>query len=76
MRLLKVEVVHQEKQDSIYNEVGLGADICEYLEDGYIDLDEVVGAIANYDYTNVVIKGGLMILISTDINIFVSKWIS
>jgi hypothetical protein len=76
MRILKVEIVHQEQQDSIYKEVGLGADIVEVLEDGYINLDDVSGAIANYDYTNVLFKGGQMLLITMDINRFVAEWIS
>jgi len=48
MRILKVEIVHQEQQDSIYKEVGLGADIVEVLEDGYINLEDVSGAISNW----------------------------
>lgn len=74
MRLIDVTFIYQEQQDSIYKEVGLGADIVEIAEDGCIDLDAVVACSAFYDYTVVFLNGGNSVTIEMNYNNFVQLW--
>ena len=74
MRIQKVQFVYAEKQDSIYKEVGLGADIVEVLEDGYIDLDQVIGCSQFYEHTIVYMKGCHSFTIDMDYINFVAIW--
>jgi hypothetical protein len=74
MRIAQVTFIYSEQQDSIYKEVGLGADIVEVLEDGYINLDDVSACSAFYGNTIIFLKGGHSFTIDMNFNNFVSIW--
>lgn len=76
MRLAQVTFIYQEKQDNIYQEVGLGADYAEIAEDGYVNLDDVQACSAFYEYTNIFMNGGANFTIEMELHKFVELWIS
>ena len=79
MRVIPVTFVFQDDGvDPIYKQVGLDmdADVIEILEDGYLDLDNVIGASQNYELTQVYCTGGHTFLIDLPIEEFYYLWIA
>ena len=79
MRIVPVTYVFQDDGvDPLYKEIGLeqDADFVEILEDGYLNLDSVIGASENYEMTQVYCSSGHTFIIDLPLQEFYQLWIA
>jgi len=72
--IIDVLIVHEERNDNAFLEMGVDPEIIEYLEEGLIDLRQVVAISAYHEHTQLFLTGGHSLIIDEDFYTFASRW--
>jgi hypothetical protein len=73
--ILKVQIVHEQKNDNWMGLIEGESDIVEIVEDGAIDSAQIVGVSAYHEYCIVYMLGGHSFILEEEYDLFVKKWI-
>jgi hypothetical protein len=78
MRIKKYIFIYEydNEADELSKLIKNQPDAIEYEEEGYIDLDSVVGVSNNFELLQVYLKGGHTVTLDEDLNTFLSDWVS
>ena len=72
--LLKVQIVHEQKNDNWMGLIEGESDIVEIVEDGAIDSAQIVGVSVYHEYCIVYLLGGHSFILEEEYDIFVKRW--
>ena len=72
--ILKVQIVHEQKNENWMGLIEGESDIVEIVEDGAIDSAQIVGVSAYHEYCIVYMVGGHSFILEEEYDIFVKKW--
>jgi hypothetical protein len=72
--ILKVQIVHEQKNENWMGLIEGESDIVEIVEDGAIDSAQIVGVSAYHEYCIVYLLGGHSFILEEEYDIFVKKW--
>ena len=72
--ILKVQIVHETKNDNWMGLIEGESDIVEIVEDGAIDSAQIVGVSAYHEYCIVYMLGGHSFILEEEYDIFVKRW--
>jgi len=72
--ILKVQIVHEQKNDNWMGLIEGESDIVEIVEDGAIDSAQIVGVGAYHEYCIVYMLGGHSFILEEDYDIVVKRW--
>ena len=72
--LLKVQIVHEQKNDNWMGLIEGESDIVEIVEDGAIDSAQIVGVSSYHEYCIVYLLGGHSFILEEEYDIFVKRW--
>jgi hypothetical protein len=73
--ILKVQIVHEQKNDNWMGLIEGESDIVEIVEDGAIDSAQIVAVSAYHEYCIVYMLGGHSFILEEEYDIFVKRWI-
>jgi len=78
MRLKKFMFIYEieNEADEIEKLINSEPDAIEYSEEGYLDLDSVVGVSRTNDDINVYTNGGHIIMLECTLEEFMKSWVS
>jgi hypothetical protein len=71
---IKVDIVYEEKNEDSFQELGIDAEIIEYIEEGIIDLKQVVACSNYHEHTQVFTIGGHTLIIDFEYEKFARLW--
>ena len=72
--ILKVQIVHEQKNENWMGLIEGESDIVEIVEDGAIDSAQIVGVSAYHEYCIVYLLGGHSFILEEEYDIFVQRW--
>lgn len=72
--ILKVQIVHEQKNDNWMGLIEGESDIVEIVEDGAIDSTQIVGVSAYHEYCIVYMVGGHSFILEEEYDIFAQRW--
>ena len=72
--MIKVQIIHEQRNDSWLESVGIEPEIVQILEDGVINEKDIVAISAYYENTQLFMQGGHILMIEENYYTFVSKW--
>ena len=72
--ILKVQIVHEQKNENWMGLIEGESDIVEIVEDGAIDSAQIVGASAYHEHCIVYMVGGHSFILEEEYQIFVQRW--
>jgi hypothetical protein len=72
--ILKVQIVHEQKNDNWMGLIEGEADTVEIVEDGAIDSAQIVGVSAYHEHCIVYMVGGHSFILEEEYDIFVTRW--
>ena len=72
--ILKVQIVHEQKNDNWMGLIEGESDIVEIVEDGAIDSAQIVGVSAYHEYCIVYMVGGHSFILEEEYDIFAQRW--
>ena len=72
--MIKVQIIHEQRNDSWLESVGIEPEIVQILEDGVINEKDIVAISAYYENTQLFMQGGHILMIEEDYYTFVTKW--
>jgi len=72
--IVDVLIVHEERNDDAFLEIGVDPQIVEYLEEGLVDLRQVVAISAYHEHTQPFLSGGHSLIIDEDFYTFATRW--
>lgn len=72
--ILKVQIVHEQKNENWMGLIEGESDIIEIVEDGAIDSAQIVGVSAYHEYCIVYMLGGHSFILEEEYGIFVQRW--
>ncbi len=73
--ILKVQIVHEQKNDNWMGLIEGESDIVEIVEDGAIDSAQIVAVSSYNEYCIVYMLGGHSFILEEEYDIFVKRWI-
>lgn len=71
---IKVDIVYEEKNEDSFQELGIDPEIIEYIEEGIIDLTQVVACSKYHEHTQVFTIGGHTFIIDFEYEKFARLW--
>lgn len=72
--MIKVQIIHEQRNDSWLESVGIEPEIVQILEDGVINEKDIVAISAYYENTQLFMQGGHILMIEENYYTFVTKW--
>jgi len=72
--ILKVQIVHEQKNENWMGLIEGESDIVEIVEDGAIDSAQIVGVSAYHEYCIVYMVGGHSFILEEEYDIFAQRW--
>lgn len=72
--MIKVQIIHETKNDNWMGLIEGESDIIQILEDGMVDADQIVAISQLFENTQLYMQGGHIILIEENYYTFVVKW--
>ena len=72
--ILKVQIVHEQKNENWMGLIEGESDIVEIVEDGAIDSAQIVGVSAYHEYCIVYLLGGHSFILEEEYDIFAQRW--
>jgi hypothetical protein len=72
--ILKVQIVHEQKNENWMGLIEGESDIVEIVEDGAIDSAQIVGVSAYHEHCIVYMVGGHSFILEEEYDIFVKRW--
>ena len=72
--ILKVQIVHEQKNENWMGLIEGEADTVEIVEDGAIDSAQIVGVSAYHEYCIVYMVSGHSFILEEEYDIFVQQW--
>ncbi len=72
--MIKVQIIHETKNDNWMGLIEGESDIIEILEDGMVDEHQIVAISQLFENTQLYMRGGHIILIEENYYTFVVKW--
>ena len=72
--ILKVQIVHEQKNENWMGLIEGESDIVEIVEDGAIDSAQIVGVSAYHEYCIVYMVGGHSFILEEEYHIFAQRW--
>lgn len=72
--MMKVQIIHEQRNESWLESVGVEPEIVQILEDGFVDEKHIVAASALYEATQLYLTGGHILLIDDNYITFARKW--
>ena len=72
--ILKVQIVHEQKNENWMGLIEGESDIVEIVEDGAIDSAQIVGVSAYHEYCIVYMVGGHSFILEEEYYIFAQRW--
>jgi hypothetical protein len=72
--ILKVQIVHEQKNENWMGLIEGESDIVEIVEDGAIDSTQIVGVSAYHEYCIVYMVGGHSFILEEEYDIFAQRW--
>lgn len=73
--MIKVQIIHEQRNDSWLESVGIEPEIVQILEDGVVNSKDIVAVSAYFENTQLFMQGGHILLIEENYYTFVKKWI-
>ena len=72
--MIKVQIIHEQRNDSWLESVGIEPEIVQILEDGVINEKDIVAISVYYENTQLFMQGGHILMIEENYYTFVTKW--
>lgn len=72
--MIKVQIIHEQKNESWLESVGVEPEVVQILEDGVINEKDIVAISAFYENTQLFLQGGHILMIEENYYSFVRKW--
>ena len=72
--MIKVQIIHEQRNDSWLESVGIEPEIVQILEDGIVNEKDIVAISAYYENTQLFMQGGHILMIEENYYTFVTKW--
>lgn len=72
--MIKVQIIHETKNDNWMGLIEGESDIIQILEDGMVDAQQIVAISQLFENTQLYMRGGHIILIEENYYTFVLKW--
>lgn len=72
--MIKVQIIHEQRNDSWLESVGIEPEIVQILEDGIVNERDIVAISAYYENTQLFMQGGHILMIEENYYTFVTKW--
>ena len=72
--MIKVQIIHEQRNDSWLESVGIEPEIVQILEDVVINEKDIVAISAYYENTQLCMLGGHILMIEENYYTFVTKW--
>lgn len=72
--IVSVNVIHEERNQEGFQEIGIEPEIIQYIEEGFLDLKQVVAMCAYHENTQVFLQGGHSLIIEEELYKFVALW--
>lgn len=72
--MIKVQIIHEQRNDSWLESVGIEPEIVQILEDGFVNSKDIVAVSAYFENTQLFLQGGHILLIEENYYTFVRKW--
>jgi len=72
--IIRVDIVHEERNQEGFQELGIEPEIIEYVEEGFIDTDQLVAISAYHEHTQLFLRGAHSLIIEEDFDTFATRW--
>ncbi len=72
--MMHVQIIHEQKNESWLESVGIEPEIVQIIEDGIVDELHIIAACCFYESTQLYLTNGHILTIDEEYLIFLSRW--